>query len=39
MNLYKDLYGYLIVNVNYTLFRIPYYGHYIFNQSSYNRVS
>jgi len=31
MNLYKDLYNYLIVNVNYTLYRIPYYGRYIFS--------
>jgi len=31
MNLYKDLYNYLIVNINYTLFRIPYHSYYIFN--------
>ena len=38
MNLYKDLYSCLIVDVNYILFRIPYHGHYMFDQSSYNRV-
>jgi len=31
MNLREDLYNYLIVDINYTLFYIPYYGHYIFN--------
>ena len=31
MNLYKDLYNYLVVNINYTLFRIPYHDHYIYD--------
>ena len=30
INLYKDLYNCLIVDVNCTLCRIPYHGHYIF---------
>jgi len=39
MNLYKDLHDCLMVDINYTLYRIPYHGHYIFGQSSYNYVS
>jgi len=39
MNLYKDLRDYLIVNINYTLCRIPYRGYYIFSRSSYNYIS
>jgi len=31
MNLHKDLHDYFIVNINYTLYRIPYYNHHIFN--------
>jgi len=31
MNLHGDLYNYLVVNVNYTLYRIPYHGRYIFD--------
>jgi len=37
MNLYKDLHLYLIV-VNYTLCHIAYYGHYMFDQSSYDYI-
>jgi len=38
MNLHKDLHLYFVV-INYTLCRIAYYSHYMFDQSSYNRVS
>ena len=36
INFYKDLYNCLLVNINYTLYYIPYYNYYIFGQSSYN---
>jgi hypothetical protein len=39
MNLYKDLYNCLIVNINYILYCIPYHSHYIFGQFSYNYIS
>jgi len=39
MNLHKDLHGYLIVNINYTLFYIPYHSYYIFDQSSCDYIS
>jgi len=39
MNLYKDLHGCLIVDVDCTLFCIPYYGHHMFDQSSCDYIS
>jgi len=39
MNLYKDLYNYLIVDVYYTLYYIPYYSHYIYGLSSSSYIS
>jgi len=38
MNLYKDLYLYFIV-VDCTLYRIAYYGYYMFDQSSCDYIS
>ena len=39
IDFYKGLYNCLIVNINYTLYYIAYYGHYMFDQSSYGYIN